>query len=151
MFADKSRGIQALEDHGTVNRLAGLILYTDRHGTYFKLQVAGHQVCLVHLLRNLQYLNDLNPDQKWSSGIQELLREAIHKSKTMPLDQIDKDYYKKKLHEALEEDLSSYERKGKSDFQALQNGLINCEEYVFTFLEHEEVPHHNNSRLQLEC
>lgn len=151
VFADKSRGIQALEDHGTVNRLAGLILYTDRHGTYFKLQVAGHQVCLVHLLRNLQYLNDLNPDQKWSSGIQELLREAIHKSKTMPLDQIDKDYYKKKLHEALEEDLSSYERKGKSDFQALQNGLINCEEYVFTFLEHEEVPHHNNSRLQLEC
>ena len=145
VFADKSRGIQALEDHGIVNRLAGLILYTDRHGTYFKLQVAGHQVCLVHLLRNLQYLNDLNPDQKWSSGIQELLREAIHKSKTMPLDQIDKDYYKKKLHEALEEDLSSYERKGKSDFQALQNGLINCEEYVFTFLEHEEVPHHNNS------
>lgn len=51
--------------------LAGLILYTDRHGTYFKLQVAGHQVCLVHLLRNLQYLNDLNPEQKWSSGIQE--------------------------------------------------------------------------------
>ena len=25
----------------------------------------------VHLLRNLQYLNDLNPEQKWSSGIQE--------------------------------------------------------------------------------
>lgn len=49
------------------------------------------------------------------------------------------------MHEALDADLSVYERKGAKDFQALQNGLINCEDYIFTFLEHEEVPHHNNS------
>lgn len=144
VFADESRGIKALEGHEVVNRPVGLILYTDRHGTYFKLQVAGHQVCLVHLLRNLQYLNDLNPEQKWSSGIQELLRDAIHKSKTVPLDKIDKEYYKKKLSEALEENVAPYERKGANDFQALQNGLINCKDYIFTFLEHEEVSHHNN-------
>ena len=53
-------------------------------------------------------MNDLNPEQSWSSGIQELLRDAIHKSKTMPLEQIDKEYYKKKLHEALDADLSDY-------------------------------------------
>ena len=41
--------------------------------------------------------------------------------------------------------MSSYERKGCKDFQALQNGLINCEQYIFTFLEQEGVPHHNNS------
>ena len=35
--------------------------------------------------------------------------------------------------------------KGANDFQALQNGLINCEDYIFTFLEHEEVPQHNNT------
>lgn len=145
VFADESRGIKALENHDIISHLTGLILYTDRHGTYFKLQVAGHQVCIVHLLRNLQYLNDLNPDQKWASSIQDLLREAIHKSKALPLEQIDKEYYRKKLHELLEADVSSYERKGANDFQALQNGLINCEEYIFTFLEHEEVPHHNNS------
>lgn len=75
----------------------------------------------------------------------DILRDAIHKSKTMPFEQIDKEYYKKKLHEALDADLSGYERKGAKDFLALQNGLINCEDYVFTFLEHEEVPHHNNS------
>ena len=79
VFAGESRGIQALENHDIVNHLGGLILYTDCHGTSFKLQVAGHQVCLVHLLRNLQYLNDLNPEQKWSSGIQELLTYFIHR------------------------------------------------------------------------
>lgn len=145
VFADESRGIKALENHDIPSHLAGLILYTDRHGTYFKLEVAGHQVCLVHLLRNLQYLNDLNKDQHWSSGIQQILRDAIHQSKTKSLAEIDKKDFKKRLHDALEEDVSQYERKGGNDFQVLQNGLINCEDYVFTFLDHEDVPHHNNS------
>lgn len=145
VFAEESRGIKALENHDIQSHLTGIILYTDRHGTYFKLDVAGHQVCLVHLLRNLQYLSDLNPNQQWSSGIQELLRDAIHQSKTTPLEQIDREHFRKKLKEALNEDVSGYERKGGKEFQVLQNGLINCEDYIFTFLEHEEVPHHNNS------
>lgn len=141
VFADKSRGIKALEDHGILPHLEGLILYTDRHGTYFKLEVKGHQVCLVHLLRNLQYLTDLNPNQQWSSEIQQILRDAIHESKTKPLDEIDKESFRKRIHDKLEEDLSIYE----SDFQTLQNGLINCEDYLFTFLDNQDVPHHNNS------
>ncbi|MGO5017909.1 hypothetical protein ACTQ3T_14145 [Segatella copri] len=32
VFADESRGIQALKNHDVVNRLVRLILYTDRHG-----------------------------------------------------------------------------------------------------------------------
>lgn len=145
VFADESRGLKALENHDIPPHLRGLILYTDRHGTYFKLEVAGHQVCLVHLLRNLQYLTDLNKEQQWSSGIQEILREAIHQSKTRPLAEIDKADFKKRLHNALEENVSKYERNGGNDFQALQNGLINSEDYMFTFLDNEEVPHHNNS------
>lgn len=145
VFADESRGIQALENHDIPKHLEGLILYTDRHGTYFKLKTKGHQVCLVHLIRNLNYLNDLNADQKWSSGIQEILREAMHLKNTVPLSLIDVEGFKKRLHEMLEADVSQYERKDKTDFQTLQNGLINCEDYIFTFLLHDEVPHHNNS------
>lgn len=145
VFADESRGLKALERHGILKHLEDIILYTDRHGTYFKLKVRGHQVCLVHLLRNLQYLCDLNKEQHWASDIQELLRQAIHESNTKPREQIDVGSLKKQLHNLLEQDVSSYERKGCKDFQALQNGLINCEQYIFTFLEQEGVPHHNNS------
>lgn len=145
VFADKSRGMAALENHGIPKHLEGLILYTDRHGTYFKLKCAGHQVCLVHLERNLNYLSDLNKNQDWSVRVKELLKEAMHLKNTVPLGNIDKDGFCKRLHELLEEDLSKYERKDRGDFQALQNGLINCEDYIFTFLEHDEVPHHNNS------
>ena len=62
-----------------------------------------------------------------------------------PREQIDVGSLKKQLHELLEQDVSSYERKGCKDFQALQNGLINSEQHIFTFLEQEGVPHHNNS------
>ena len=145
VFADKSRGMAALENHDIPKHLEGLILYTDRHGTYFKLKCAGHQVCLVHLERNLNYLSDLNKNQDWSVRVKELLKEAMHLKNTVPLDNIDKESFCKRFHELLEEDLSKYERKDRGDFQALQNGLINCEDYIFTFLEHDEVPHHNNS------
>ena len=145
VFADESRGEKALIEHDIPKHLVDLILYTDRHGTYFKLTVRGHQVCIVHLLRNLNYLNDLNKEQTWSSRIQEILREAIHQKKTMPLSEIDKEDFRKRLHEVLEEDVSKYECSKKNEFQVMQNGLINCEEYIFTFLDHDEVPHHNNS------
>lgn len=145
VFADKSRGMAALENHGIPKHLEGLILYTDRHGTYFKLKCAGHQVCLVHLERNLNYLSDLNKNQDWSARVKGVLQEAMHMKNTVPLDKIDKEGFRQRLHELLEEDLSKYERKDRGDFQALQNGLINCEDHIFTFLEHDEVPHHNNS------
>ena len=45
------------------------------------------------------------------------------------------------MDELLDQDLSKY---GK-EFQTLQNGLILCKNYMFTFLDHEGVPHHNNS------
>ena len=145
VFADESRGMKALENHDIPRHHEGLYLYTDRHGTCFKLKVKGHQVCLIHLIRNLNYLNDLNPNQKWASDIQEILREAIHLKNTVPLSEIDADGFRKRLHKMLEADISPYDRKGEKDFQTLQNGLINCEDYIFTFLEHDEVPHHNNS------
>lgn len=102
VFADESRGLLALERHGILAHLVELMLCTDRHSTYFKLLVRGHQVCLVHLLRNLQYLCDLNKNQHWASDVQELLREAIHSSKTDSPETIDVENFKRRLRQLLE-------------------------------------------------
>ena len=144
VFADRSRGIKALEEHGILPYLKRLILYTDRHSTYFTLEVSGHQVCLAHLLRNLQYLCDINKEQQWAGSVQELLRDAIHtwnENKCgVPGTEVRKSF-EKRMDRLLEEDVGHY---GK-EFQALQNGMIMCKGYLFTFLDHEGVPHHNNS------
>lgn len=39
---------------------------TDRHSAYFALHFLNHQVCMAHLLRELQYLSELNDKQDWS-------------------------------------------------------------------------------------
>lgn len=144
VFADRSRGIKALEEHGILPYLKRLILYTDRHSTYFTLEAAGHQVCLAHLLRNLQYLNDINPGQKWAGDVQELLRDAQHTSNTStdgPPGTTVRKSFEERMDMLLEQDVGGY---GK-EFLSLQNGLILCKDYLFTFLDHKGVPHHNNS------
>jgi len=143
VFADPSRGIEALKNHGILEHLANLVLCTDRHSTYFNLDVLTHQFCLVHLIRNLQYLNDINKTQQWSRRMQQLFRDAIHegnKAEAPPGTEVRKEY-EEKLDKLLDENVGHY---GK-DFQQLQNGIIKCRDFLFTFLDHEGVPHHNNA------
>ena len=76
--------------------------------------------------------------------MQELLRDAIHtwnESKCgVPGTEVRKSF-EKRMDRLLDEDVGHY---GK-EFQTLQNGIILCKDYLFTFLDHEGVPHHNNS------
>ena len=64
----------------------------DRHSAHFALHFLNHQVCLVHLLRELQYLSELDTYQKWSEQVTNLFREAIHERNTNPADIITKPY-----------------------------------------------------------
>ena len=89
----------------------------------------------------LQYLCDINKQQQWAGSVQELLRDAIHtwnESKCgVPGTEVRKSF-EKRMDRLLDEDVSHY---GK-EFQTLQNGMILCKDYLFTFLDHEGVPHH---------
>ncbi len=80
-YQDKSRGMNAINKHFP-DGLPNSTLVTDRHGSYFKMNVKNHQVCIAHLLRNVQYLSELDNKQDWSARISSLFREAIHICKT---------------------------------------------------------------------
>lgn len=62
---------------------------TDRHAAYFALEFKDHQICLSHILRELQYLNELDSNQNWASNVQKLLKEAIHERIQNPSTQMD--------------------------------------------------------------
>ena len=72
----KSRGQEAV-DSKFPNGLPHSTLVTDRKQTYFKMNVKDHQVCLAHLLRNAEYLNELDAKQDWSRRFIHLLAHAI--------------------------------------------------------------------------
>ena len=55
--------------------LERMVAVTDRHSAYFVLNFLDHQVCVAHLLRELQYLNELDKEQQWSGKVEKLLQE----------------------------------------------------------------------------
>ena len=70
--------------------LERMVAVTDRHSAYFTLNFLNHQVCLAHLLRELQYLNELDTEQQWSKKVEGLLQEAVHERNENPQAVIDK-------------------------------------------------------------
>lgn len=57
------RGAKEMDDRFGKDALENTVLTTDRHSAYFSMKVKGHQICIAHLLRNLNYLNELDKNQ----------------------------------------------------------------------------------------
>lgn len=114
---------------------------TDRHSAYFALHFLNHQVCLAHLLRELQYLSELDTKQEWSEKVTTLFREAIHERNTKPDVVIDKLPWISRLDNLLQQNI---EKLGEQ-FNRLKNGLIKCRDYIFNFLENPAIPADNNA------
>lgn len=114
---------------------------TDRHSAYFALNFLNHQVCLAHLLRELQYLNELDREQQWSRNVEKLFQEAIHERNENPQAVIDKKPWMEKLDALLKENLEGM----KEQFEKLRKGLLKCREYIFNFLGNPAIPPDNNA------
>jgi len=140
IFQHPSRGKAAI-DSRFPQGLPESILVSDRHSSYFNMNTGGHQICLAHLLRELIYLDELDPVQNWSSEMLELLRDSIHQRKNHQLAEIDVGKIKKRFRKLMEQDLSTLDKK----FQSLQKSLIKHECHLFQFLEHAGVPYDNNA------
>ena len=113
---------------------------TDRHSAYFALRFLNHQVCLAHLLREQQYLSELNTEQEWSEKVASLFREAIHERNTNPDDVIDKVSWIERLDNLLKQNIEGLGKK----FITFKKGLVKCRDYIFSFLENLMIPSDNN-------
>ena len=101
----KSRGQEAV-DSKFPNGLPHSTLVTDRKQTYFKMNVKDHQVCLAHLLRNAEYLNELDAKQDWSRRFIHLLAHAIDLRRNKTITQRKIKVLKTKMKNLLGESLS---------------------------------------------
>jgi transposase len=140
IFPHLSRGKEAIDAHFPQG-LPRNFLVTDRHASYFNVVAAGHQICLAHLLRELAYLNELDPKQNWSRKMEGLLQEAIHKRKSLPWKMIDGKKLMRRFNELLSENVSRLH----ADIQKLQTGLVRHREHVLNFLFFDFLPYDNNA------
>ena len=83
VFRGSGRGAKVLEERFG-DSLKNMTAVTDRHSAYFAIDFLNNQVCMAHLLRNLEYLDDIDKEQTWAKEVQTLLREAIHQRNGKP-------------------------------------------------------------------
>lgn len=140
VFHAKSRKGQELEDRFG-DSLERMTAVTDRHSAYFALHFLSHQVCLAHLLRECQYLNELDKEQQWSGSVESLLQEAIHKRNQKPTESIDPQSWLDRLDKLIDENLSKLNEK----FTTFRNGLLKCRDHIFNFLRDPAIPPDNNA------
>ena len=136
----KSRGQEAV-DSKFPNGLPHSTLVTDRKQTYFKMNVKNHQVCLAHLLRNAEYLNELDAKQDWSRRFIHLLAHAIDLRRNKTITQRKIKVLKTKMKNLLGESLSHLD----DEFERFKKGILKVKDYLFTFLSNPLVPYDNNA------
>lgn len=136
----KSRGQEAV-DSKFPNGLPHSTLVTDRKETYFKMNVKDHQVCLAHLLRNAEYLNELDAKQDWSRRFIHLLAHAIDLRRNNTITQRKITVLKTKMKNLLGESLSHLD----DEFEKFKKGILKVKDYLFTFLSNPLVPYDNNA------
>jgi hypothetical protein len=101
-----------------------MVAVTDRHNAYFAIDFLGHQICLAHILRELEYLSELDKNQKWSGQIQQLLRDAIHQRNTRTGEIIPKGAWLTRLDRLLAQSLTHL----NDNFEKLRKGLVRARE-----------------------
>jgi len=140
IHSDKSRGKLAI-DKQFKNGLSKSILVTDRHSSYFNMNVADHQLCLAHILRELTYLSELDTTQTVSSEFTKLIKDAIHERKTVLWENIDRNSILNRFEKLLTTCTDNLHQK----IIAIIKSLTKYKEYVFKFLFDPDVPYENNA------
>lgn len=140
VFQMKSRGQEAI-DSRFPKGLPHSTLVTDRHKSYFKMKVKDHQVCLAHLLRNAEYLNELDTDQNWSRRFIHLIEHSINLRRDDNITLRKIKVLKTKMKNLLGESLTHL----NEEFDKFKRGILKVRDYLFTFLTNPDVPYDNNS------
>jgi transposase len=140
-----SRGFNTIQETFE-NGLPNATLVHDRWACHFKMPAKAHQICSAHLLRDLNYLNELYKDKcVWAKEFKLLLQEAIHLKKELTTadyyyPNIKRDALFEKLHQWLKYPIEELHKKSKK----LQKKLLAKQDCILYFLLQSNVPPDNN-------
>lgn len=117
-------------------------LCSDRWKAHLKTYANQHQLCLAHLLRELEYLIQLEKTP-WANQFKELLLKAIKLKQTLtvyPLNQTLTLEVENQLDLLLQETIPE----GASKTLTLQKSMLKHRNFIFPFLYHPDIPFDNN-------
>ncbi len=140
---DRSRGSPALEKF-FIEAFDG-VLVTDFWAAYNAVCAADRQCCLVHLLRELEKVDQANASTEWrafAKKLRRLVRDGIRLRKRPDFEP---ETYASRI-ERIDQRLMALARAAYADKDALRlaKRLLKYCDSLFTFLDHPAVPFENN-------
>jgi len=120
-------------------------LVHDCWASHFNTPAMTHQVCIAHLLRDLNYLNELY-SHKWSQTVKLLFQKALKlKAQMKPVDYYIQNNRRAQIEKRLDFLINYYLPDDKKELITFQKRLKKYRDYLFTFLYRPEVPPDNNA------
>lgn len=118
------------------NGLPNAIVCHDAYATWFQLATRKHQLCIAHLLRDLQYFEDYEPC-KWVEQIKAIFYEAL---KWKEKYSFENHTFEQQLLKIQENPPPEPSKKLKAFIKRLKKH----KKSLFVFLDHKHVPADNN-------
>ena len=124
--------------------LPNAILCHDAWKPHFKCQAAGHQLCIAHLLRDLEYL-EKRYEHSWPSICKKLFFDSLELKKILHPEQYKNDCPKRtEIGERMDRLLEiTFDQKHK-ELVTFVKRLKKYRSNLFVFLDHHQVPPDNN-------
>lgn len=138
-----NRGKATVETHFP-NGFPGAVLSSDRWAAHLNTSAKAHQICLAHLLRELNYLQE-SEEHPFATELHTLFRKAIkEKKKHLVFTQTDiiAETIEKQLDILLQQTIP---KQDYPETAKLQKSLIKLRQTIFPFLYHKDVPADNNA------
>jgi transposase len=139
----KSRGMEAIESVFPDGLEKG-ILNTDRWAAQLKTKSAGHQLCISHLLRDLNFIEQVDKID-WAKRLKELFKKGLELkknqleySKNNPLAMQLEQELSELLQEIIPKDLYG-------NTHTFQKSLVKQRDSILTFLYNKDTPPDNNA------
>ncbi len=143
IVASMNRGYQTIQQYFS-DGFPQTIYISDCWAAQLKTPALHHQLCMVHLIRELTNFEDALAC-KWSKAMKVLFQEAIHFKNGLIIADYNTPHHDVKIFESRLAVLlgESYEGKHQK-VQAFHKRLLKNKEAIFTFLYHFNVPADNN-------
>lgn len=139
IICSDNRGSKTI-DREFPNGFPAATLVSDCWAAQLKTAARGHQICLAHLLRELNYFQEAFSSD-WSKELSVLFTRAIELDNKGPLSKKQAQKLNRQLDKLLAQQLAGQPNK----IRAFQRRLVKNREAVFRFLQHPDIPPTNNA------
>jgi len=116
------------------------ILVSDCWASYFKTNALSHQLCTAHLLRELKYLKEIYKKSTWAERMSLLIVNALALRKTDYITKASVDEVLISFGDLIDEPIDS----ALKELIPFHKRMVKYADFVFNFLQHEDVPPDNN-------